>query len=159
MSEKTYQMSFGDWQPMFANTPLYVKQTYDYLTLPPKGLEKKESIEELVKKQRGGKGKPRLSREAKVIRILTMLRDEKQMTSDVAYHPGHNKSDIVKFFSSSNWRDIPVLLEQLKRAGILTAREAGSKEYGDYYYYKTAKAVRTLNDLQEIEKRRQMLPF
>jgi len=125
----------------------------------PPNETKEGSIDELIRKRRGGRGKPRLDRNARVLLILKNLPDEFQMTSKVAYHPGLYMNKIVRLFPSPNWTEIPSLIEQLSEAGIVTYREGEEDERPPKYYYRTATAVEVLKNLEKIEELRQGLPF
>ena len=116
-------------------------------------------LDELVRKRRGGKGKGRLSRYIKVKIILTKLHDEIQMTSDTAYHPGHYMGEIIRFFPSPNWRDMPDLMEELQKSGVIISREGRQDERGEYYYYRTEKARETLEDIEKMKELRKRHSF
>jgi len=125
----------------------------------PPDKTKEGSIDELIRKRRGGGGKPRLSRDTKVKTILINLHDEIQMSSNTAYHPGHYMGEIIRFFPSPNWRDIPKLMEELCEAGVLTYREGRKDERGDQYFYRTEKAKSTLEDIEKFRELRKRHSF
>ena len=69
-----------------------------------------ETIDDKIKRRRGGKGKPRLDRNTRVRLILENLPNAALMDSKVAYNPGLYMNEIIRLFPSPNWRDIPTLI-------------------------------------------------
>ncbi len=115
--------------------------------LPPQAKDKEESIDDKIRKRRGGKGKLRLNDLQKTILILSKLKDVDLMTSNVNYHPGSYMQEIVNFFHSQNWRDIPNLVKRLEESGNVTKRPGRKGESPDFFYYRTEKGKKTLDDL------------
>ena len=103
---------------------------------------------------RGGPGKPKLSREDKVIRLLIGLPHVQFM----ANNPGKNKNDINGLISeTANWRTTIELIADLEASGCITKRAAEKHERGDYYYYVTDKGVTLIEKMKEIRGLRQPL--
>ena len=121
--------------------------------------EELKEIGELIRKKQGGKGRSRLSRSSKVKTILTALHDETQMSSKVAYHPGHYMGEIIRFFPSPNWKSVPKLVEGLCDSMVVTYREGRGDERGKKYYYRTEKAKETLEDIEKMKDIRKRQPF
>jgi len=116
--------------------------------------EKKAKLDDLVRKRKGGRGKSRLSRETKVMIILTNLPNSLLMSSKTAYNPGVYMGEIVKLFPSSNWRDIPDLVEELCNNKVVTFRNSEKHERPEKFYYRTEEAVEVLDTIERfrIEK-------
>jgi len=123
-------------------------------TLLGGGSEKKHKLDDLVRKRKGGRGKSRLSRETKVMIILTNLPNSFLMSSKTAYNPGVYMGEIVKLFPSSNWRDIPDLVEELCNNKVVTFRNSEKHERPEKFYYRTEEAVEVLDTIERfrIEK-------
>ena len=121
------------------------------------GSGKTGKLDDLVRRRRGGRGKPRLSREAKVTVILENLPNSSQMDSKTAYNPGLYMGEIVKLFPSSNWRDIPELVDELCDTNVVTFRKGEKHERPDKFYYRTEEAITVLNKIEEIRSMKEEL--
>jgi len=85
---------------------------------------------------RGGPGKLKLSRDDKVIKILTNLPHVNHMSSN----PGMNKNTISDLLPGTpNWNTLNQLIDDLDASACIIKRPAEKHERGDYYYYVTDK--------------------
>jgi len=121
--------------------------------------EKKQNLDDLVRKRRGGRGKPRISRETKVKIILINLPNSSLMSSKTAYNPGVYMGEIVKLFPSSNWRDVPSLVAELCDNDVVTFRKGEKHERPEKFFYRTEKAVKTLDNIESFTRIKKDLPF
>ena len=117
-----------------------------------------ETLDDKIRRRRGGRGKPRLTRETRVKIILIKLPDEIQMSSKVAPHLGYYIGEIVRFFPSPNFRDISKLVEELCETGVLTYRKGRKDERPDKYYYRTEKAKSLLEAIEKMKDIRRHHP-
>jgi len=115
--------------------------------------EKKPKLGDSVMKLRGGRGKSRLSRNAKVRMILDYLPNSSQMSSKTAYNPGRYMAEIVRIFPSSNWNIIPSLVDELCETDVVTFRKGEKRERPEKFFYRTEEAIELLDQLEKITRK------